>query len=141
MAKFADRASGIFFVVFGVFMYLWVIPKGIDNIPDGNLNPNALPNLLSLGIVLCGGILMVRPTAHQVRDIRHVARAGVFVAVLVVALYAMSFIGFLPVAPILALAVMLIIGERRPVWLVVGVAGVPATIWVLVTQVLDRSLP
>ena len=41
----------------------------------------------------------------------------------------MGELGFLPVAPGLALVIMLMIGERRWAWLGAGVVAVPAAIW------------
>jgi len=49
--------------------------------------------------------------------------------------------GFVYVGPALALAIMLMIGERRPIWLVAGFVAMPALIWFLVVQVLGRALP
>ena len=56
-------------------------------------------------------------------------------------LFAMSRFGFAIVSPFLALAIMLIFGERRPIWLALGGLGMPAVIWLLVVQILERPLP
>ena len=53
---------------------------------------------------------------------------------------AMAGVGFALVAPVLALAIMLLIGERRPWWLAVGALAMPAMIWVFVVQILGRPL-
>ena len=58
-----------------------------------------------------------------------------------IGLVVMSWFGFVYVAPVLALIIMLMIGERRPFWLIAGVAAMPAAIWVLVAVVLERALP
>jgi len=53
----------------------------------------------------------------------------------------MSRFGFVIVSPVLALAIMLLFGERRPIWLALGCVGMPAIIWLLVVQILERPLP
>ena len=64
-----------------------------------------------------------------------------YLAIIAASLFAISIFGFLVVSPFLALAIMLIFGERRPFWLALGCLGMPALIWFLVIHVLERSLP
>jgi putative tricarboxylic transport membrane protein len=52
----------------------------------------------------------------------------------------MSVIGFMLVSPVLALVLMRIGGERRPLWLVVGALVMPALIWFCVAFLLSRVL-
>ena len=52
----------------------------------------------------------------------------------------MENIGFEVGAPILALGLMLGIGERRIRWLIVGALVVPLGVWLLAEQVLNRNL-
>ena len=63
-----------------------------------------------------------------------------YLAVIAAGLFVMSFFGFVIVAPLLALAIMLLFGERRPLWLALGSLAMPAVIWFLVVQVLGRAL-
>ncbi len=65
----------------------------------------------------------------------------IYFAVIALALFAISRFGFVVASAFLALAIMLIFGERRPVWLALGSVGMPAAIWFLVVQVLERPLP
>ena len=62
------------------------------------------------------------------------------VLVLAVALAAMSDLGFMVVAPALAMTLMWISGERRWRWFAIGAGLVPAAIWVFVVQILGRQL-
>ncbi len=66
---------------------------------------------------------------------------GAYTALLAAGIYTMSLFGFEYVAPVLALALMLMIGERRPLWLVLGTVVMPLIIWFLVTFALGRALP
>ena len=137
----ADRASGAFFFLFGLAMYFLVIPEYVEVTDEGNLSPNTMPNYISLIIALCGAILILKPTPHQLHNRRFFILTGVYVGILAVGIYAMSLFGFAYVGPILALAIMLIIGERRPLWLGAGFIVMPFVIWFLVTIVLGRALP
>ncbi len=137
----ADRLSGAFFAVFGLVMYFLVNPGFIEVVDTGNIRPETVPNWLALVIAGCGALLALRPTQHRAGAPQQTVRAGLFLAVLCAGVWAMSHLGFLIVAPLLALVLMLLIGERRPVWLGLGVAGVPAIVWLLVEVLLDRPLP
>jgi putative tricarboxylic transport membrane protein len=137
----ADRASGAFFLLFGLAMYFFVIPNYVETAEGGNIAPNTLPNIISVIIAVCGGILVLKPTRHMVRDPRQMAVTGMYVALLAAGIYAMSLFGFEFVAPVLAFAIMWLIGERRPLWLVSGTVIMPAVIWFIVTNVLGRALP
>lgn len=137
----ADRVSGAFFCLFGLAMYLYVIPVYVETAEGGSLSPNTLPNIISLVIAVSGGFLVIKPTKQQLRDPRKMAITGLYVLLLVAGIYAMSWFGFVYVAPVLALAIMWFIGERRPLWLISGVVIMPAAIWFTVTQLLGRGLP
>ena len=137
----ADRASGAFFFAFGLVMYFLVNPGFIEVVDTGNIRPETVPNWLAIIIAGCGALLVLRPTDHPAGDLGGTLRAGLFLAVLCAGIWAMSHLGFILVAPPLALAVMLLMGERRAVWIVLGVAVMPAIIWLLVEVLLDRPLP
>ena len=141
MGHSADRASGAFFLLFGLAVYFLVIPAYVEQAEGGNIAPDTLPNFVSGVIAACGLLLIVRPTRHQLPNARHFLVTAAYVFVLAAAIYAMSWFGFVWVAPFLALIIMLMIGERRPIWLVFGVLGMPALIWFFVTHLLDRVLP
>ncbi|SLN58865.1 Tripartite tricarboxylate transporter TctB family protein [Falsiruegeria litorea R37] len=141
MSHSADRASGLFFLLFGLAMYFYVNPTYIETVDSGNIAPATMPNIVSIVIAICGAVLIFRPTTQQVRDPALIFKTGLYVVVLVAGLYAMSWFGFEYVAPVLALILMLLIGERRPLWIGLGVVVMPVTIWFLVTQVLERALP
>ncbi|WP_419907795.1 tripartite tricarboxylate transporter TctB family protein [Hoeflea sp.] len=141
MGLSADRASGAFFLLFGLAAYFLVIPAYVEQAEGGNIAPDMLPNAIAIVIAACGFLLMVKPTPQQLPGVRYFALTGAYVFVLAAAIYAMSWFGFIYVAPFLALAIMLMIGERRPLWLAFGALGMPATIWVFVIIILDRALP
>ena len=141
MTNSADRISGAFFFLFGLAMYFAIIPTYVETAEGGNIAPETLPNIVSLVICACGAWLVLKPTAHQTQNSMLFFGTGTYIAVLACAIYAMSWFGFTFIAPVLALIIMMMIGERRAFWLTFGAVGIPSLIWVFVTQILDRSLP
>ena len=137
----ADRASGIFFLLFGLAMFFLVIPNYVETVEGSNLAPKTLPNAISLTIAICGALLAFKPTDHSTQSLHAFAVTGGYAALLAVSIYAMSWFGFEYVAPVLALVMMWMIGERRPLWLAFGTVGMPLIIWFLVTYALGRALP
>ena len=137
----ANRLSGLVFVGFGLLPFTVVIPWQVETVAYGWLKPRTLPRILAVFMVICGAVLAIWPPADRAgRDIRW-ARAALFAALLVVALALMSRLGFVLVAPVMALAIMLLAGERRPLWLILGAGGMPALIWLVVARLLERPLP
>lgn len=137
----ADRVSGAFFLLFGLAMFFLVIPGAVESPEGGNLAPKTLPNYISGIIALCGALLVLKPTDHQMQGAHTFLLTGAYAVVLAVGIYAMGWFGFEIVAPILAFAIMWMIGERRPLWLVGGAVLMPLLIWFLVTYPLGRALP
>lgn len=137
----ADRLTGGFFLLFGLALVFIVIPQYVEDVDHGNLSPKTMPIVVAWIIAVFGGLLMIKPTSHRAPELRFFGKAAAYVAVLGGAIYAMSVVGFLYVAPPLALVIMLMIGERRPFWIGLGVVVMPALIWFLVTQLLERGLP
>ncbi len=141
MSATADRLSGAFFLIFGLAMYFAIIPAFVEQIDGRNLAPDTMPNVAAIAIAVCGALLILRPTTHEAPDLRYFMIATAFIVLLAGGVYAISWVGFEFVAPPLALVIMLMIGERRPFWLLMGTFVMPAAIWFLVTQVLERALP
>lgn len=137
----ADRASGLGVFVLGLMLYFVVIPGQIETVDEGWMRPNSLPNVLALVLMACGLLLQLRATAHRIENPRKMAMAALYFVVLALGLAAISLVGFTLSAPILAAAVMLLMGERRPIWLGFGIIGTPFVIWLVVEQALGRVLP
>jgi putative tricarboxylic transport membrane protein len=141
MTSSTDRTTGGFFLLFGLLLYFVIIPLQIETAEGVWLTASAVPNAIAIVLSLCGGLLMLKPTKHRVQNLREFMFAGVYFVLLAAGLLLMSYVGFAYAAPVLALAIMFLIGERRPFWLVMGVAVLPASIWFLVAVVLERALP
>ncbi|MFC3613945.1 tripartite tricarboxylate transporter TctB family protein [Lutimaribacter marinistellae] len=137
----ADRWSGLVCLLIGVALYVAIIPWQVETVGYGWLRPRTLPRALAVIIALCGLWLLLVPA----EDIRPSSvpwlRVSLFAGLLGAGLWLISLFGFLWVAPGLALAIMTLSGERRPLWLVLGAAGMPLAIWWTVTVLLERPLP
>ena len=136
-----DRLSGAFFFLFGLALYFYIVPHYVDRVDYGAIHPDTVPNGLAIVLAICGAALIVRPTNQRPPDAALWMRAALYLGVLVAGITAMASFGFVYTAPVLALLIMLMIGERRPAWIATGVIAVPFLIWLAVDVGLDRSLP
>lgn len=133
--------SGLFFVLFGVVLYGFLIPFDTETVGSGWVLPDTLPNFAALTMIAAGLVQAAAPAGANTLDGGGVLRAGLYLVLAAGALFAMDKIGFLVAVPVYALVQMWVIGERRPLWLGVGVLAVPGVVWILATRVLDRPLP
>ena len=136
-----DRIAGLIVATLGLVLVFAVFPIGIEDIDDGAIRPDTLPNAIAIFLVTCGILLALKPGEQAKSGTHELVMVLVYFAVIAAGLFAMSHFGFAVVSPILALAIMLIFGERRPIWLTLGAVGMPAAIWLLVVQILERPLP
>ena len=140
MSPQTDRLVGLILAILGLLLLFVVFPIAIEDIEGGSIQPNTLPNALAGLLAVCGLILALRPGQLSKREPQELMMVAIYLAIIAVGLFVMSRFGFVIVAPFLALAIMLLFGERRPFWLALGSLGMPAAIWFLVAQVLERSL-
>ena len=136
-----NRLSGLVVAGAGAVLLFWITPTQTELVDSGWLRPATLPNITSIAIIITGLIHFIFPSGKEEFDWRLFLRVGMFFVICLLALYLMKLLGFLAGAPALVLAVMLLIGERRWLWLISGVVLIPAVIWVAVAQLLDRPLP
>jgi putative tricarboxylic transport membrane protein len=137
----SDRWTGLFFIGLGTLLFTVIIPWQVETVGYGWLKPRTLPLALSVVIALCGLALQVRPPDDARPGASRWGRAVLFSVVLGLGLGGVWMFGFLVAAPPMALAVMLLAHERRPLWLILGAAGMPALIWLAVEVLLERPLP
>jgi uncharacterized membrane protein YhaH (DUF805 family) len=137
----ANRISGLVITLFALAMIYLVIPAHTEKVGSGWMKPDTLPLACCAALAIFGITQAVRARGATDIDISEWLRF--FIAVLIVAacLWVMSIFGFLPGALATMLVLMLASGERRPV--LIGMAGilVPASTWLIVVQLLGRSLP
>jgi len=133
--------SGLVVAVAGVILLSWIIPNHTEIADSGWLKPATLPQITSIIIIIAGAIHFVFPTGKAEFDVGFSKRVGLFFVISTIGLYLMSLIGFILAAPLLVLVIMIMIGERRPLWLASGIILLPALIWFCVDFLLNRPLP
>lgn len=136
-----NRLSGAFFAFAGGVLLLVIIPAEAETVGYGWIRPQTIPNAMAAAIAVAGLALAVRPRGETAVSAREALRAGLFLALLAAGLWLLAAFGFVAVAPVLALILMLAIGERRPYWLAAGALGTPLVIWLVVAAGLGRTLP
>jgi putative tricarboxylic transport membrane protein len=136
-----NRISATFFIVFALLMLFYIIPTQVEEVDYGWVSPATIPNLV-VGFILvlaCIQLFFTR-TAPQLQ-LGVLLRACGFFCLGLSTLWAMSVFGFIYIAPLSALFIMLLIGERRILWLTIGSAVIPFIIWLIIDVLLNRQLP
>jgi putative tricarboxylic transport membrane protein len=137
----AERIVGAAAIAFAMFLLLWLIPAQVSS-SRGPVNPQLFPKIAAW-LILGLGIIQVfarRPTSEKVPLVELVRIATVALVVTVAAL-AMHWIGYLPAMMLMMAAIVVMMQDRRPKWLIVSVVGVPTVTWALFVQLLGRPLP
>jgi len=136
----ADRMSGLVVLAAALVMIFVIIPAHVETAEGGVIQPATLPKALCWLMVAGGAWLVARPGDSPMPPSRQLLRAAAHVVLLAGGVAAMASFGFALVAPLMALAMMLLIGERRFSWLGVGALLMPALIWAFVAHILGRPL-
>lgn len=136
----AERLLTGAMVLFGLVFLFWVVPRQVETVDFGRIVPSTVPTI-TLAIFTAVAAIQLFTSKHEVEvNLLVFTRAALFVCLMVFAVWLMNRFGFEIVAPVLALAVMLLIGERRWHWLLLGGFVVPLGIWLIVERLLDRAL-
>ncbi len=118
--KIHDSLNGILLLAFAIAVYWHTL--GFPEIPGDPVGPALFPRVIAVGMGLCGLVLIVRGVLAHARGwgevpdwIRRPGLAGAFLLVvggLLVAYLFLDRLGFLVVAPLLLLALMLALRVR-----------------------------
>ena len=141
-SRLGDRLSGAVVLLAALLLWQVVIPDQVDEASYGWMRPRTLPLIATAAMGLFGALLIVfaSPKPLPRSAVPFLRIAGV-AAIIAIAIVVINLIGFLVVAPALALAVSLLCGERRWPWLLAAAAAAPAAIWLIVSVLLARPLP
>lgn len=136
-----NRLSGLLTALLGLALICWLIPNYTETADSGWLRPATLPNIAAFIIVLSGGLHFLFPNGQAELDPVVMGRVLLFLGIGLLAIWLMHRVGFVVAAPVLMLLLMLLIGERRPGWLAIGIIVLPGLTWFCVDFLLSRPLP
>ncbi|BHH82426.1 tripartite tricarboxylate transporter TctB family protein [Desulforhopalus sp. 52FAK] len=135
-----NRMSGVVVVLFGIILLVFIIPSQTEVVDSGWLKPATLPTIAAIIITVAGLLHSVFPRGGNEFDRNSSRRALLFFIIGVLGVWLMT-VSYLVAAPLLVLALMLVIGERRWQWLLVGVVLMPVSVWFFIDYLLKRPLP
>ena len=136
-----NRLSASFFIFLGLSLIYFIFPVEIESLDYGWVRPQTLPNICALLLIIFGIVQFIFPKGKVVLEFEQILWSGVFVSVAFIAVFGFHKFGFIYTAPIFALSIMLLIGEKRILWLLLGVFLIPFLILLIVEQLLGRLLP
>ena len=135
-----ERILTLVLIALGVLFLFVLMPAQVETVDSGRIVPSTVPTIaLSIIIVMAFIQLFIQQTTIVI-DRPIIIRSALFITLLIITVWAMEQFGFEYVASPLAFAVMLLIGEKRWHWLLIGGLITPIGIWLLVEQVLGRTL-
>lgn len=137
-----DRVLGGVVLAFGASLLLFLIPVFTTPQPGSPTDPSLFPRIAGWMFVLLGGLQIVFPGQQRLTvTLRELGRLVLVTALMVLATVLMPIVGYLPASIALMAVVMLMIYERRPLWIVLSVAFVPVTVWIVFEYGLKQPLP
>lgn len=135
-----DRQIGLAVAFFGLFLLAWLIPHHTEDVGYGWLRPQTVPQICGVLLMALGGMLIIAPGPNVPPNLPFL-RLVSGIAVTALGLWLMPRLGYLITAPLMAAPLIFLIGERRPVWVLLGLALAPSVVWLVVTTLLGRPLP
>ena len=125
----ADRLSAVLLIATGTCLLWLVIPAQIGPGPKNVLSPRALPQLLSIGIIVLSLALFAESFLKSGLEEetkpafgRYVWRAGGLISVILLSLLALSFTHPLVSTGVLIAGTALVLGEKR-LWVIALLFG------------------
>lgn len=136
-----EHISGGAAALFGGFLLLYLIPNYVTS-SDGVMSPTLFPSIAAWMFILLGAVQAVTSGEPlTIPGVREFIRTGMIALVVLVAILAMDWLGFLIVAIAFMAILTIFMYERRPVWLVATIVAVPIGIWLFFELLLRRPLP
>jgi putative tricarboxylic transport membrane protein len=136
-----NRISGLVVAVLGLILLFWIIPRHTETVDYAWLRPATLPIITTVIVIISSIVHFIFPSGKAQFDVPLALRAGVFFVISLAGLLLLHLVGFLIAAPLLVMVLMLLIGERRPLWLIAGIGLTPLAMWSSIELLLNRPLP
>ena len=124
-----------------LLLLFWIIPQHTETVDYGWLRPATLPIITTAIVIITSIIHILLPSGKVDFDMSLALRAGLIFVISLSGLFLIHLAGFLVAAPILMAFLMLVIGERRPIWLITGIVLIPLAMWSTIELLLKRPLP
>lgn len=147
----ADLVSGALVALFGLVLFLIIIPIWVPTILEGSygLHAKDMPNVAAITITALAIFLVASRlrVGNDKADLTppitrenwwFLLRGAIF---LIVATALFVSIGFLAAGPVTVAGFMLMMGERRPIPIGITALGAPVIIWLFFWQLLRFPLP
>lgn len=138
-----ERFLGAVAVIGGILLLLYGIPANVEKLEyDVILQPRVFPQIGAIIIVVAGTLqFFFSKSKVELPSLRDFVRVLIVCGLIIASVFVMERFGFLVGAALLMAAVMYLVYERRPIWLIVAIAVMPVLIWVIFEVVLRRPLP
>lgn len=137
-----DRVVGILFALAGVWLLFYGIPMGVQGRGLDFPSPYLFPQIAAW-IFIAGGIslaIWAKP-GRQLPDLREVSRYVLVSILLLIMTWLMDRFGFIAGAMAMLAALMVIVFEKRWLWIGITVVAVPLGTWAVFELLLNRPLP
>jgi len=136
-----NRISGLVVALIGAILLFRIIPHHTETVDFGWLRPATLPTITAIIVFASGIVHFVYPSGKVEFHAPLALRAGLFFVISLAGLFLMHVVGFLVSAPLLVMTAMLLVGERRWLWLISGIVVIPLAMWGSIELLLNRPLP
>lgn len=137
-----DQFSGVAVALCGGFLLTFLIPNYVTAIPGDLRDPSLFPRLAAWMLVGLGFLQILFPgRASRLPTKGEILRGALVVCALILSTFAMPRFGFIPVMIALMTFTTLLMMERRILWLVVVILGVPIGAWLLFDVLFGRPMP
>ncbi|PWW01483.1 tripartite tricarboxylate transporter TctB family protein [Hoeflea marina] len=146
----ANVMAGVILAVFGLVMLVIVIPRQIGPGPDGMMSPSLVPSMMMIVITALSLILVIsniraRPVDARAEPAAPISRDEILALVRILGLFAVALGLHLWLSPLaagfaLVAGAQLVLGERRPLLLILVPAGFLGAIWLLFYKLLGTAI-
>lgn len=142
----ANIASGVVLALFGLVMLVVVIPLQIEAGPEGVVAPSLVPNLTMIMVVALSVLLVINNLrAAPDTGPSPVTRSDIVALLKIGAIFAVSILLYLWVSPLAAgvtlmVSTLLVLGERRPIYIIALPSVLLLAIWFLFYKVLGTAI-
>ena len=136
-----ERVVGGLLAAAGFATAFWLIPSHTELTPTAALPARAVPTVAAIGIAICGLVQAFKPIPIPNPAQGVATKTALAISICALTWVGLAFVGFEVTASLLAIGLMLLMGERRPLWLAIGGIVLPILIWTVFEIVLRRPLP